>query len=56
MKENIEITNDIKKKFDTHSKTYILREILIKKHKLTAIEAYVYFSKFEVKYGKRKSQ
>ena len=45
-----------KKKFDTHSKTYILREILIKKHKLTAVEAYVYFSKFEVKYGKRKSQ
>ena len=43
------------KKFDTHSKTYILREILIKKHKLKAVEAYVYFSKFEVKYGKRKS-
>ena len=34
--------------------TYILREILIKKHKLKAVEAYVYFSKFEVKYGKRK--
>ena len=28
-----------------HSKTYILREILIKKHKLKAVEAYVYFSK-----------
>ena len=54
MKENLEITNDIKKKFDTHSKTYILWEILIKKHKLKAVEAYVYFSKFEVKYGKRK--
>ena len=54
MKENLEITNDIKKYFDNHSKTYILREILIKKHKLKAVEAYVYFSKFEVKYGKRK--
>ena len=55
MKENSQITNDIKKNFDTHSKTYILRKILIKKHKLKAVEAYVYFSKFEVKYGKRKS-
>ena len=54
MKENLEITNDIKKYIDTHSKTYILNEILIKKHKLKAVEAYVYFSKFEVKYGKRK--
>ena len=55
MKENLEITNDIKKVFDTHSKIYILRKILIKKHKLTPPQAYVYFSKFEVKYGKRKS-
>ena len=54
MKENIKITNDIKNNFNSHSKTYILREILIKKHKLKAVEAYVYFSKFEVKYGKRK--
>ena len=55
MKENLQITNDIKKYFDSHSKTYILKEILIKKHKFKAVEAYVYFSKFEVKYGKRKS-
>ena len=54
MKESIEITNDIKNNFKSHSKTYILKEILIKKHKLKAVEAYVYFSKFEVKYGKRK--
>ena len=55
MKENLQITNDIKKYFNSHSKTFILSEILIKKHKLKAVEAYVYFSKFEVKYGKRKS-
>ena len=36
MKENLEITNDIKNNFNSHSKTYILREILIKKHKLKA--------------------
>lgn len=54
MKESIEITNDIKNNFNSHSKTYILREILIRKHKLTPPQAYVYFSKFEVKYGKRK--
>ena len=54
MKENLQITSDIKNNINSHSKTYILREILIKKHKLKTVEAYVYFSKFEVKYGKRK--
>ena len=54
MKENLQITSDIKNNINSHSKTYILREILIKIHKLTPPQAYVYFSKFEVKYGKRK--
>ena len=55
MKENLEITNDIKNKFDNHSETYILEQILIKKHKLKHSTAYLYLHNFKEKYGKRKS-
>jgi len=56
MKENLQITNDIKNNFNSHSETYILREILIKKHKLKHSTAYLYFHNFKEKYGKRKSK
>ncbi len=54
MKESIEITNDIKNNFNSHSETYILEKILIKKHKLKHSTAYFYLHNFKEKYGKRK--
>ena len=54
MKENSQITNDIKNNFNSHSETYILEEILIKKHKLKHSTAYLYVHNFKEKYGKRK--
>ena len=56
MKENLEITNDIKNNFNSHSEIYILEKILIKKHKLKHSTANLYLHNFKEKYGKRKSQ
>ena len=52
VKENLEINNDIKKIFDTHSETYIINKILVKKHKLKVSTAYLYFKNYKEKYDK----
>ena len=52
MKENIEINNDIKKIFDTHSERYIINKILVKKHKLKVSTAYMYFKNYKERYDK----
>ena len=52
IKENTEINNDIKKIFDTHSETYIIKKILVKKHKLKVSTAYLYFKNYKEKYDK----
>ena len=55
IKENTEINNDIKKIFDTHSEKYIIKQILVKKHKLKVSTAYLYFKNYKEKYGQRES-
>jgi len=55
IKENTEINSDIKKIFDTHSETYIINKILVKKHKLKVSTAYLYFKNYKEKYGQRES-
>jgi len=56
MKENLQITNDIKNNFNSHSEIYILEKILIKKHKLKHSTAYLYLHNFKRKYGTRESK